>query len=416
MRLVAVIILAFFAHIAHTQSCETEGIVHYSYADIKNILNTESCGSCHANGQSKGNWSYDTYEQLLTKGDCNIQSKMILHGNASQSYFFTRISGKIDICGEVNESVHTISTEHLASIEKWINFGAPENCVPVYSDVKTIFDQANCNSCHTNGSNSWSYENYEKLISKGSDDNCADLLNVVKGDANASLLYDKINNDGFVVCGEAMTDNGQPLSMEEIKTIRDWINSGAPENQSALPVELLSFVAENRNGKVSLNWETASEIGTDNFTIQRSNNGSNFIDLGTIDVEGVGGFGAKYSFTDENPVLGQNYYRLKIMDLDESFDYSLIRLATVKNVEAIFSMYPNPISSFERLTVNWLPTSNQERTYLSIVDPAGEYIYRKIIFEGTNYIRLPSLHDGMYFVIVEDHFGGQLLERLVIIN
>jgi hypothetical protein len=70
----------------------------------------------------------------------------------------------------------------------------------------------------------------------------------------------------------------------------------------------------------------------------------------------------------------------------------------------------------ERLTVKWLPRADEESTYLNIVDMNGRNLHRKIIFEGTNYVRLPDLLDGVYYVMVEDLYGGFLLERVVIIN
>jgi len=115
-------------------------------------------------------------------------------------------------------------------------------------------------------------------------------------------------------------------------------------------------------------------------------------------------------------VLGENYYRLRIIDLDGTYDYSNIRLVRVKSGEASLSVSPNPARSFERLRVKWNPPAGQVQAYLNLVDVNGQNLTRKVIFEGTNYVRLPSLLEGVYYVIVEDYFEGFLLERIVIID
>jgi hypothetical protein len=90
----------------------------------------------------------------------------------------------------------------------------------------------------------------------------------------------------------------------------------------ALPIELLYFNASLEGSAVKLNWATSLEENFDRFIVQRSANGKQFESLG--DVAGVGSnvhnIENDYSFIDGNPKLGLNYYRLKALDLDGSFE------------------------------------------------------------------------------------------------
>lgn len=408
-------LLVFCICLCHSQgqSCEIDGVYHSSFEDVKSILNANNCNSCHGNQNSIGGWNYDTYESFLLNGDCN--KKMILHGDASNSYFYRKLGG-VDACGESGENNHIFSSDELSQIESWINFGAPELCVSLYNDIRLTLDENGCNSCHANDPKSWRYDSYLNMIDNDLDDNCSESIIIVKGNSSSSLLYDKINNDGSVSCGDPMNSESGPMSENDVSLIRDWINSGANETAASLPVILTNFSAVDIQGEIQLNWTTEIEIATDKFVIERSQTGQNFESIAELSSMGSSTIGHEYVMNDPKPIIGDNYYRLKIVDLDGSFNYSNIRLVRYKSGESIITVYPNPAVSRERITVKWLPRADEESTYLNIVDVNGQNLHRKIIFEGTNYIRLPYLLDGVYYITVEDLFGGFLLERVVIIN
>jgi len=201
------------------QSCDIEGALYANFADIREVFDQHNCNSCHAGTNIEGQWSYESYQNLLQQGDCN--KPVIVHGNASASYLYNRLSGAENICGESNNQ-HKIPSAELDMIETWINNGAPEYCMPLYPEIKVTLDEAGCQSCHgQSAAQSWSYYDYEAMITNGSDDNCNMNPNIVPGNAAVSLLYDKINNDGQLECGDDIAEH-RVLSEEKIAMIRDW--------------------------------------------------------------------------------------------------------------------------------------------------------------------------------------------------
>ncbi len=126
---------------------------------------------------------------------------------------------------------------------------------------------------------------------------------------------------------------------------------------SQIPVELTSFAANAIDGNVVLNWITVTELNNSGFEIQRSLSptpslkegalgNSNWETLGFINGNGTTTEKSFYSFTDQSPVAGKSYYRLKQIDFDGSFECSNI-------VEVDFSLplefsleqnYPNPFN------------------------------------------------------------------------
>jgi predicted outer membrane repeat protein len=109
---------------------------------------------------------------------------------------------------------------------------------------------------------------------------------------------------------------------------------------SVLPVELLAFEGQNREGGNLLIWKTAEEKNVRNFDLERSIDGQNFIKIGTVKSRGSN---SAYSYFDNQPIFGLNYYRLKINDLDGKTSFSKIISLENKSTKKGIKVYPNPV-------------------------------------------------------------------------
>lgn len=106
----------------------------------------------------------------------------------------------------------------------------------------------------------------------------------------------------------------------------------------ALPVQLLDFSARLAESQsVQLVWESTKEENLKGYEIQRSTNGTDFVQMGFAQAKGA----SKYTFLDVSPFLNKNYYRLKIIDLDGKFTYSKIEVIQIAGNQIIY-LYPNP--------------------------------------------------------------------------
>jgi hypothetical protein len=116
----------------------------------------------------------------------------------------------------------------------------------------------------------------------------------------------------------------------------------------ALPVEITDFNAIlNSNNTVGLTW-TTSTVGFSSFDVQRSNNGTDWTTIGLVAAATADGDG-QYSFTDQNPFAGVNYYRLLGQQTDGGASYSTIRTVGLSGMAAI-GIYPNPTA--DRINVS----------------------------------------------------------------
>lgn len=165
----------------------------------------------------------------------------------------------------------------------------------------------------------------------------------------------------------------------------------------SLPLKLGNFTAIKKPMSVDLNWETITEQNTSHFEIERSIDGNTFASIGRVHAAGNSYSTKYYSYTDQSPVSGINYYRLKMADLDNTSSYS--RVVIVKNDNNTITMqaFPNPVSNTLQLQVS----SKQDETVpLIINDMNGKIVMQQQvrIQKGTNTISISvlQLSAGMY--------------------
>jgi hypothetical protein len=169
-----------------------------------------------------------------------------------------------------------------------------------------------------------------------------------------------------------------------------------------LPISLLSFDGELVNQKVNLKWSTLSEINNDYFVIQRSTNAKDYFDIGTVKGSGNSNVFKEYSFVDDNPSNGNNYYRLKQVDFDgEEKVVRVIAVSAVLFVNQINKIYPNPVKNSAEII---LATSYENEAQIRVFDAMGKLIYQdnKYLVRGENAISLNLTHlaKGIYSVAV----------------
>lgn len=112
---------------------------------------------------------------------------------------------------------------------------------------------------------------------------------------------------------------------------------------SPLPVRLSGFSAGIKEKRVLLEWSVTEEENFDRFEIEHSRDGRQWVKVGEVKAAGENSKPVAYSFFHDLPAPGVNYYRLKMIDLDLSFDLSEMRSVVVRS-ENELKVYPNPAS------------------------------------------------------------------------
>ncbi|MEN0048624.1 MAG: T9SS type A sorting domain-containing protein [Bacteroidota bacterium] len=172
-----------------------------------------------------------------------------------------------------------------------------------------------------------------------------------------------------------------------------------------LPVELMEFSAKAVECEIVLNWASASEIDFSHYELQRGFDGKSFEPIAKINGSSNALAYNEYSFTDklEKPT---QYYRLKMVDLDASYEYSSVQVVKTAcdGVKSDLMVHPSPVAKSQFLTVSFYAA--KENSELTITDMNGKIVSivnASNLNQGTNRLQIDisSMTAGVYFIIDE---------------
>ncbi len=211
-------------------------------------------------------------------------------------------------------------------------------------------------------------------------------------------------NAGNVDGSNLTTGNGRNyVSFEGLSSFSGG-TAGIKLTYASLPVELARFAATSKDCEVELDWVTASEEAFSHYEIERSEDGRDFNKI--AEVEGQGGTNAfAYSFNDSGARL-TNYYRLKMVDLDGSFEYSNIEIVILDCEQSDIKLFPNPVKDRSFVTLDF--QNIQGLVNISIFDITGKRI--KVIENHVNndqvLLDVADLAQGTY--LVQFYYNGKV--------
>ncbi len=164
----------------------------------------------------------------------------------------------------------------------------------------------------------------------------------------------------------------------------------------ALPVNLISFQAEKSNQTSVLSWVTTNEINNHYFVIERSKDAVNFVQIGKVDAQNSL-LENHYSFVDQFPLVGQNFYRLRQVDLNEEFSLSEIRNVLFSDGSSV-KVFPNPAAD----QLNVYVESFKKVINAQLFNQVGQQVKEFKLKEQNSMISLEGLSTGVYFLQVNE--------------
>jgi large repetitive protein len=174
-----------------------------------------------------------------------------------------------------------------------------------------------------------------------------------------------------------------------------------------LPVDWLFFKGETDNRFNYLDWATETEISTAYFNVQRSRNGADFHNIGIAEAAGNSNSQTDYSFTDENPFKGENYYRLELVDISGEKSYSNIVLLNIEGSGPAYNFYPNPTDD---IVFYQFEANTNEILEIEVIDVLGRSLQKFDLTASTGLNSIPvSLENypsGSYLVSVHHKQSG----------
>ncbi len=163
-----------------------------------------------------------------------------------------------------------------------------------------------------------------------------------------------------------------------------------------LPVELIDFQGFLQGKTVQLSWEVAPDGSLNHFELERY---GSHLDWVTIHRTVFSPEQGRYHYLDPSPAAGTNYYRLKMVDIDGSVEYSEI-VAVRWSGKAELHLSPNPANGLLKLSANWQPGL----VSIEVFDAKGSLLQRKTTQVDTASepleLDVAALPSGVYYLQV----------------
>ncbi len=183
-----------------------------------------------------------------------------------------------------------------------------------------------------------------------------------------------------------------------------------------LPVVLNSFTGKYNGAYVGLTWKMSSDEGLRNIMIERQGADQVFDHIGTVRPTTINAVLQTYTFTDRQPLPGQNQYRLKFIYSNGSVSYSDVIKVSEKRAVSGIRVYPNPADRFLQVEFSGSPAHLYR---VKILNMSGQ-VLRETGFTPRQALdriqvdRTAPMPDGIYMVSVQDTETGETTTEKVI--
>lgn len=176
------------------------------------------------------------------------------------------------------------------------------------------------------------------------------------------------------------------------------------EQLKTLPVNILSVNGYKNGAGINVEWKTTNEINLVSYEVERSNNGVNFVKVASTKATGTITTINDYLWFDASPKSGYNYYRIKSINKDGSFQFSTVKRVLIDKTNNSINIYPNPVRNGNfQVEINNLVAGKYT---ISLFNLAGQVILNKYVDHsgGTLIQKITEVDfpSGLYQLVVKD--------------
>ncbi len=220
------------------------------------------------------------------------------------------------------------------------------------------------------------------------------------------------------------SDTWNLLTSEDVETtgygtysITTTVSNFSPfiitSNQTSLPVRLAGFDILREGSLAILKWSASDVSNFSKFEIERSPDARAWTTIGTEYAPQQSLSLQHYTYYDPIPAaLSQRlYYRIKMIDLDNSYTYSPVK-SIAAELSAQLGIYPNPADSKSEIRFQF--PGDLRNVDLKIISLNGLEVYRKTTGLSNGSLKLPDLPTGIYILSVKDEYGQVHKEKILI--
>jgi len=208
-------------------------------------------------------------------------------------------------------------------------------------------------------------------------------------------------SSAWTISGTANSGTGSNLAPIVSRTGLTGNNSefgiGSDQLINSLPVKLIILSVYQSNNNAVLTWQTASEIKSDYFGIERSINNVDWTSIAKVQAQGNSNVQVSYGYKDDiKPLMQQNvktiYYKLKQVDIDGAAVYSNTITVNLKPGVNNITLYPLPLNNI--LTA--ISNNGELVSEISLLDMSG----KEILTSSVGQLDVSNVAAGIYLAKV----------------
>lgn len=186
------------------------------------------------------------------------------------------------------------------------------------------------------------------------------VLRLTKPQYNLQIFSEQIVGTGVeAYLQDNYLNTTQPLSLSDTNNIVVNINAAIPasfdinrfrivfhKSVVILPVKFVSIKASLKNKDIQVDWSVAEETGVQKYEVERSADGISFSKAGEVAARGNNS-SENYNWLDVHPMAGNNFYRVRSIDIDGKSLLSKIVVVKIGAANSEFKIFPNPVTNHQ---------------------------------------------------------------------
>lgn len=229
--------------------------------------------------------------------------------------------------------------------------------------------------------------------------------------ANTTSFFDTLNI-------QDTTNYFYRVYASNTETVSDYSN--VAEVLTPIPVELTSFTVQLLGNEILLNWSTATETNNAGFEIYHSlkNDNSDWKMIGFVEGNGSTTEPEVYAYNYKSQTSGKQFFQLKQMDYNGSFDFSnIVEINSIAPERFVLEQnYPNPFNPSTIINFS-IPVETQ--VALEIFDVIGNSVATLIdenLLAGNHVVTFDAskLSSGIYFYKLTTQYFSTLKKMLLV--
>ena len=185
------------------------------------------------------------------------------------------------------------------------------------------------------------------------------------------------------------------------------------EGDMRFPVQLAYFKVIKEIHFIELKWSTTLEYKNQYFIIEKSINGTNFKELGTVESKKSNEKSSDYSFVDNDLSEGVIFYRLRQVSSDEKSTYIALEKIILNSANEDLTLYiedvgPQPFEKY--FNINYF-SDRDGGISVELFDKSGKKIYKTYTeanqgYNTCRFIEGQKLTDDEYTVRIANSAGA----------